>query len=294
MTAFKTGVHTIEFQTTNQLNLSRLPSEYREAIKPEGFKRYRMNVTKLPDMQEYASPADTQEAIRTAFAVFAEKDAGHAEITRVDYRFDDHTGQYGDHIQLMTILVNLIAQYSGIYDRRVFYTDGNQTITSVRCMPHDNDHSTKYGAEYYDKPRQSKTDRYGNARLELRRLNMEGGLVQYVVKEWRDLLRLITKKEYLAMLEAHARSLHGTRQNGEMATEFIRRTRGNLIAYEEWNILNKMVGKHSNHYDYVAHLPKWEQVKKFLEDLTAQLDEALNQPPTNSFHPNSVTDTMPF
>ena len=36
------------------------------AIKPEGKKRYRLNVTKLPRMQEYNSPADMQKAINEA------------------------------------------------------------------------------------------------------------------------------------------------------------------------------------------------------------------------------------
>ena len=53
MTAFKTGVHTIEFQTTNQLNLSALPPAYKgtgkdenRIIRPERQKRYVMNVTR--------------------------------------------------------------------------------------------------------------------------------------------------------------------------------------------------------------------------------------------------------
>ena len=301
MFSFMTGVHTIEFQTANQLNLSALPPAYKgmgkdenRIIRPERQKRYVMNVTKLPGMQEYNSPADTQKAIEEAFALFSDMGAGYPKITRIDYRLDDYGGTYADNLSLMTVLVNLIAFEGNLYDRRVFYTDGNGTITSVRCMPHDNDHSAKYGVEYYDKPNQAKTDRYGNARLEFRRLNMEGETVQYAVKEWRDLLQSITKKEYLAMLEAHARSLYSTKQDDETATAFIRRTRSKLIAYEEWNIIHKISGKHSNHYDRAAHLSKWAEVKSFIDDLTAQLDEALNQPQTSSFHPDSVMNELPF
>lgn len=294
MTTFKTGVHTIEFKTTNYLKLSELPPAYENAIKPEGKKRYRLNVTKLPRMQEYNSPVDTQNAINEAFAALADMGAGYPQTTRIDYRLDDHEGTYADGLSLMTVLVNLIAYRSGIYDRRVFYADGNQTITSVRCMPDDKDDTTQYGAEYYDKPKQAKTDEYGNARLELRRLKMEGESVQFVLREWLDMLQSITKKEYIAMLEAHARSLHSTRQDEETATEFIRRTRSKLIAYEEWNIIHKISGKHSNHYDQAAHLPKWAEVKVFLDDLTAQLDEALAQPETGVNHPKKVLNELPF
>ena len=294
MLKFKTGVHTIEFKTTNYLKLSELPPAYENAIKPEGKKRYRLNVTKLPRMQEYNSPADTQNAINEAFAALADMGAGYPQTTRIDYRLDDHEGTYVDGLSLMTVLVNLIAYRSGIYDRRVFYTDGNGVTTSTRCMPDDKDKTTQYGAEYYDKPKQAKTDEYGNARLELRRLNMEGETVQFVLREWLDMLKSITKKEYIAMLEAHARSLHSTRQDEESATEFIRKMRGKLIAYEEWNIIHKISGKHSNHYDQAAHLPKWAEVKTFIDDLTAQLHGALAQPKTISFHPESVMKPEPF
>lgn len=305
MTHFKTGAHTIEFKTTNYLKLSELPPAYENAIKPEGKRRYRLNVTKLPRMQEYNSPADTQKAINEAFTAIANEFSEYPTMTRVDYRLDDHEGTYADGLPLMTVLVNLIAYRSGIYDRRVFYTDGNGVTTSVRCMPDDKDKNTQYGAEYYDKPKQAKTDEYGNARFELRRLNMEGGSVQYVVKEWRDLLQSITKKEYLAMLEAHARSLHELRQDGETASAFIRRTRGKLIAYEEWSIMHRITGKRSNHYDNAAGLPKWGEVKTLIDAITAQLDEALSQPqsqtktpPTQpksiTKHPNSGANELPF
>lgn len=294
MLKFKTGVHTIEFKTTNYLKLSELPPAYENAIKPEGKKRYRLNVTKLPRMQEYNSPVDTQNAINEAFAALADMGAGYPQTTRIDYRLDDHERTYADGLSLMTVLVNLIAYRSGIYDRRVFYTDGNQTITSVRCMPDDKDDTTQYGAEYYDKPKQAKTDEYGNARLELRRLNMGNESVSFVVKEWRDMLQSFTRNDYLSMLEAHAQALYSTKQDEETATEFIRRTRSKLIAYEEWNIIHKISGKHSNHYDQVAHLPKWTEVKAVIDDLTAQLDEALAQPQTISFHPDSVMKPEPF
>lgn len=294
MINFKTGVHTIEFQTNKYIKLSDLPPAYDDAIKPEGKKRYRLNVTKLPGMQEYNSPADTQKAIEDAFCAFVDMDAGYPKTTRIDYRLDDHNGTYADNLPLMTVLVNLIAYRSGIYDRRVFYTDGNGTITSVRCMPDDKDEITRYGAEYYDKPKQAKTDEYGNARLELRRLNLSNESVPFIVKEWRDLLQSITKKEYLAMLEEHAQSLHSTRQDGETATAFVKRTRSKLIAYEEWNIIHKISGKHSNHYDKAAHLPKWAEVKTLIDEITAQLDEALSQPEAITHHPNMVTNEVPF
>ena len=263
MINFKTGVHTIEFQTNKYLKLSDLPPAYDDAIKPEGKKRYRLNITKLPGMQEYNS-------------------------------LDDHNGTYADNLSLMTVLVNLIAYRGGIYDRRVFYTDGNGTITSVRCMPDDKDEITRYGAEYYDKPKQAKTDEYGNARLELRRLNLSNESVPFIVKEWRDLLQSITKKEYLSMLEAHARSLHSIREDGETAAKFVKRVRCMLIGYEEWHKLCKLNVLHTKDYDKLPPLPKWAEVKTFIDEITAQLDEALSQPQEITFHPDSVTNEVPF
>ena len=292
MMHFKTGVHTIEFKTTNYLKLSELPPAYENAIKPEGKRRYRLNVTKLPRMQEYSSPADTQKAINEAFTAIANEFSEYPTMTRVDYRLDDHEGTYADGLPLMTVLVNLIAYHSGIYDRRVFYTDGNGVTTSVRCMPDDKDKSTQYGAEYYDKPKQAKTDEYGKARFELRRLNMEGGSVQYVVKEWRDLLQSITKKEYLAMLEAHARSLHELRQDGETSGAFVRRVRCKLIAHEEQTKLYRISGKATNHY--YEGMPKWEQVKKLIDAITAQLDEALALPQSITNHRQPGVNELPF
>lgn len=296
MTAFKTGVHTIEFQTTNYLKLPDLPEEYSGAVNPveSKTKRYKLTLPKVHGVPEYSNPADTQRDIEESLTEFANMGAGYPKVTRIDYRFDDHDGAYADNLQLMTVLVNLIAHEGGIYDRRVFYTDGNHDITSVRCMPDKHDDTAKYGVEYYDKPKQAKTDEYGNARLEFRRLNMEGETVAYVLREWRDMLKSITRMKYLEMLKAHAYALCGTMLEGETATEFIRRTRSKLIAYEEWNIIHKMIGKHPNHYDKAAHLPKWAEAKAFIDDLTAQLDEAIVQPPTGSFHPDSVTNKLPF
>jgi len=296
VTSFKTGVHTIEFRTTDYLKLSKLPPAYAGAVRPEGtkLKHYILTLPKIQGVPEYSFPENTQEDIKNAFKTFANMDAGYPTTTRIDYRFDDYSGVYADHLPLMTVLINLIAFHSGIYDRRVFYTDGNHIITSVRCMPDKKDEETKYGAEYYDKPKQAKTDEYGNARLELRRVNMNGETVQYTVKEWREMLQSVTRKKYMSMLEAHAQMLYSTKQEGEMETEFIRRMRNNLIAYEEWNIIHKICGKNSNHYEKAAHLPKWVEVKAFIDDLTAQLDKALNQPQASAFHHDSVKDELPF
>lgn len=293
MTAFKTGVHTIEFRTPQRLDLDSLPQMYKGAVWiKEG--RYVLTIPKIRGMPEYSTPADTQKAIEEAFTEFVNMGAGYPKVTRIDYRFDDHDGAYSDHLQRMTVLVNLIAHESGIYDRRVFYADGNDAKTSVRCMPHSDDHSTRYGIEYYDKLKEHGSAEHGKARLEFRRLNMEGETVQCILREWRNMLQSITRRKYISMLEAHARSLHNTKQDSETAAEFIKRTRSKLIAYEEWNIIHKISGKHSNHYDKAAHLPKWAEVKSFIDDLTAQLDEALNQPQTSSFHPDSVMNELPF
>lgn len=290
MTAFRTGVHTIEFKTTEYLKTTELPTAYRNALEPLGSMRYKMNMTKLPGTKEYDTPADTQRAIREAFTMFASMGAGYPQTTRIDFRFDDHEGTYAQHLPMMTVLVNLIAHHSGIYDRRISRLDENDVKTSIRCMPEDTDHTTRYGIEYYDKLDQRGNAEHGNARLELRRVNMEGESVQFIVKEWRDILQSITRAKYLAMLEEHARSLHSTRQDGETATAFVRRMRSKLIAYEEQTKLYKISGKTANHY--YEGLPKWEQVKEFIDDLTAQLDEALAQP--ESEHHQTVVNELPF
>lgn len=292
MTKFFTGVHTIEFQTANQLRLSALPEEYRKAIKPEGSNRYRLTLPKLPDVPEYPNPADAQEIIKAAYTTFADVGAGHCTTTRIDYRLDDHEGTYAENLPLMTVMVNLIAYVGGIYDRRVFFTDGNGVITSVRCMPDEKDGSSRYGVEYYDKPRQAKTDEYGNARLELRRLNMEGETVPCIVREWRDMLAGITKRTYLDMLEEHAKALHTTRQDGETAAKFVKRVRCRLIAYEEQTKIYRVSGKSKNHY--YKGLPEWGQVQAFIGDVIAQLDEALAQQTTATFTTKRCDDDFPF
>jgi len=295
MTAFKTGVHTIEFKTDKYIKLSDLPPAYDDAIKPEGKKRYRLNITKLPGMQEYNSPADTQKAIEDSFCAFADMGAGYPKTTRIDYRLDDHDGTYTGNLPLMTVLVNLIAYRSGIYDRRVFYLDGNGVTTSVRCMPDDKDELTRYGVEYYDKPRQAKSDVYGKARLELRRLNLSNESVPFVVKEWRDILQSITKKEYLAMLEEHALHLSLTRQDGEKLVKFIQRTRPKLIAGEEEKKLYDLNGKRCNHmHANKMGLPRWKHVQPFIKDIITQLNEALAKPQSTTFHPNAVKNELPF
>ena len=295
MTAFKTGVHTIEFQTTSPLITAKLPGNYRNAIRIEGGNKYRLNVAKIPCVPEYGNPSDTQSAIEEAFAVFSDIGAGHCKTTRIDYRLDDHDGTYADNLPLMTVLVNLIAYRSGIYDRRVFYLDGNGVTTSVRCMPDDKDELTRYGVEYYDKPRQAKSDVYGNARLELRRLNLNNESVPFVVKEWRDILQSITKKEYLAMLEEHALHLSLTRQDGEKLVKFIQRTRPKLIAGEEEKKLYDFTGKRCNHmHANKMGLPRWKHVQPFIKNIIAQLDEALAQPQNPTFHPNGVKNELPF
>lgn len=293
MTAFRTGVHTIEFQTTNYLRLSDLPEKYADAIKPEGKKRYRLNVAKIRGAAEYSHPAETQKVMEEAFTTFADMGAGYCKTTRVDFRFDDHERTYADNLPLMTVLVNLIAHESGIYDRRVFYADGNGIITSVRCMPDKEDHDTLYGVEYYDKPKQAKTDEYGNARLELRRVNMSGETVPFIVKEWRLLLARITEKKYHAMLEDHAAALYSTKQDGETPTQFMRRMRYMMIAREEEGKLFRISGKTPNHY-YGGNLPDWKQVKAFVDSLSMQLDTALIQPKTGAFITKRCADDLPF
>ena len=296
MTQFQTGVHTIEFKTPKPLKLEALPPQYDGAVRPEKGKprHYILTLPKVYGVPEYSSPAETQQDIEEAFTAFADMGAGYPTTTRIDYRFDDHSGTYADHLQLMTVLVNLVAAISGIYNRRVSRLDENDVKTSIRCMPDDNDRTSKYGVEYYDKYDQRGNSEHGNARLELRRLNMANESVTFIVKEWRDMLQSITKGKYLAMLDAHARSLYTTKQEDETATEFINRTRGNLIAYEEWNAIHKAAGKQTNHYERLPPLPKWTDVKLFLDDLTAQLDEVLAQSHSSPQHPEKVLNSMPF
>lgn len=297
MTHFKTGVHTIEFKTSKPLKLDNLPPKYEGAVRyPETTrpKHYILTLPKVYGVPEYSNPAETQRDIEEAFTAFSDMGAGYPTTTRIDFRFDDHDGAYADHLQPMTVLVNLIAAISGIYDRRISRLDANDVKTSIRCMPEDKDRTTKYGVEYYDKFEQRGDSEYGNARLELRRLNLSNESVPFVVKEWRDMLKSINKSKYVAMLEAHVRSLYTTKQDDETVTEFIKRMRCKLIAYEEWSALHKITGKRANHYERLPPLPKWADVKAFIDDLTAQLDEVLEQPSSSFQRPKQVSNEMPF
>lgn len=158
-------------------------------------------------MGEYNSIDKTQTTIDDALRIFYEAGSGCTRITRIDYRLDNYNDPYEKELDLMTVLVYLIAHKNGLFNRRIHYTDGEGITTSVRAMPDKDDHSARWGIEYYDKAQQKRTTQYGNARLELRALNRQGETVSYVVKEWRDMLQSITRRDYQAMLTDRASRL---------------------------------------------------------------------------------------
>ena len=260
MNRIRSGVHTVEIQTPKPIPFDQLSEEYRAAIKPEGTCRYRVNVARLPGMDEYNGVRETQTAIDEALSTVKEIGAGHGKVTRIDYRFDDHVHEYVHNLPVMTVVVYLLAYTGGIFDRRIIYTDGERRITSVRAMPDKDDHFALYGVEYYDKENQKKTRQYGRARLELRRLNLQGESVAGVVKEWRDKLSAINRETYRNMLSERADILLSRSRD-------IRSIRPQLIAREEEGILLRKIGTTQNHY-YCQHLPRWADVKAAIDEVT--------------------------
>ena len=263
MNHYKSGVHTVEIQTAKSIPFDQLPEEYRAAIKAEGACRYRVNVVRLPGMDEYNGIRETQTAIDETLSTVAEIGAGRGKVTRIDYRFDDHVHEYAHNLPVMTVLVYLLAYEGSIFDRRMIFMDGEGQITSVRAMPDKDDHSALYGVEYYDKERQKKTRQYGRARLELRRLNLQGESVAGVVKEWLDRLSAINRESYRNMLTERTDILLSRSRD-------IREIRPQLIAREEEGILLRRMGTAQNHYR-CQHLPRWADVKAAIDDMMSCL-----------------------
>lgn len=277
MLQYSTGVHTIEIQAMEQISLASLPTQYRAAIKPEGGKRYRLTIPRLPDMGEYNGVQATQEALERALEELS-KTGGYCKVTRIDYRLDDHRNAYADMLPMMRVLVNLTAFAVGMQSRVASFADNVGEITSIRCMPEDGK-TGEYGVEYYDKERQKGTQEYGRARLELRRMNLSGESVQGVLREWGDILRQIDKQTFESMLEAHSRAILQRKKEGESAREFIRRVKPDIIAAREEGIILKRTGTQRNHYQ-CTDLPKWEDVKAQLDVIISHICQDLTDSQT--------------
>ena len=266
---YQSGIHTIELRTENQIALSALPEGYRQAIEPMGRLRYKLNIPSLPDMNEYNNIIITQKAIDDALLLFSKIGAGQRRVTRIDYRFDDHKHDYAHNLPVMTVLVFLLAHQGGIFDRRAVFSDGEGIPSSIRAMPKEGDLIARYGIEYYDKERQKGTRQYGRARFELRRLNLNGEPIAYVVEEWRDKLQAITRTDYKAMLTERAKALISKRSSD------IRKVRPYFIAREEEGIFMRLSGSAQSHY-YCQNLPGWANVKAELDSITSVLERQLN------------------
>lgn len=119
------------------------------------------------------------------------------------------------------------------------------------------------------------TTRYGNARLEFRALNRQGETVSYAVKEWRDMLQSITRKDYQAMLTDRASRLLQSRLQGESPTDFMKRIRPRIIAREEEGILLNLMHHSRSHY-YCKTLPNWNALAAHISNVEDHLNQSLN------------------
>lgn len=269
MTNWKTGIHTAEIQTLGGFDWSRMPSKYRRALTHLGGQHYIVNVPMLPDMSEYNSISQAESALKSVIDETLKAGSRSTRLLRVDYRFDDHEHDYAYHLRLMQPIVYLIAYASGVFDRRVLYMTDRQEIASVRAMPDEKDSDRFRGVEFFDKENQAGTCEYGKTRLELRRMWMQGECLQFIIKEWANILRGITCDTYKAMLKERVGYL--TEKEQDMPT--LRRM---LIAREEEGLLQLSLGKARSHYT-CQHLPNWAEIEAGIKEIVACLDRAVDE-----------------
>lgn len=276
MSLYKSGVHTIEVQTTSQARLAMLPNEYKHAVTIEGNNRYRVNIPRLPGMQEYNSTAATEDAISAACHQLETAEGQTATVTRIDYRLDNHIEPYVKNLSLMRLLVYTLAYKYGTWSRIWETTQriGGMPL-SVRAMPNEekmtvdnaDGHSIQRGIEYYNKLMESGTDAFGQARLELRRLNLHGERLSYVLKQWRQELAGISKPDYLNMLEAHVIEDLQPLMNDRGNVGSIKHL---LIAKEEPGLILRLTGKNRQSASRYSYLPDW---KKLQDHIGGIMDE---------------------
>lgn len=247
---FKHGVHTIEIN--NQAPGINIAKQY----------------------GEYMSIPETEDSIE-----YEQQEYNPSTVTRIDYRFDSQDESYQELFPRMRQLVYTLAHKAGMYNRLQSWQDESGTFHSVRFMPDEKDELSQRGVEFYDKPYQFKLRgkarlEQGKARLELRRLNLHGERLSYIVNQWKNELEAITEDDYLAMLEGHAQQLLNRHYiKGERTGDFIVRISPYLIGGEEGKMLYRLNGTVEKHGSTRAAkicsaLPCWNTLTETIKAIT--------------------------
>ena len=142
-------------------------------------------------------------------------------------------------------------------------------------MPDDRDEQAVYGIEYYDKRYQRGNAENGNARLELRSLNMHGGSVTDALNSWKMLLSGVTRDDYMDMLKIHASSLKHEYSYGENCESFMKRMMPMLIGREEEYMLRRLIGS-KTHKRKGTGLTGWRDIQAHLSEIIGHIDADLN------------------
>lgn len=264
---YRTGIHTVEIKTSRYIN-------DRELLHPIIGKRYKLNVEARDEWRRYQTPAYTDRIIHDVLEEIGEQDMGM--LMRADYRLDNYTTSYEDELCLMRAIVHIIAHKTN-QTNRIQYTAHDAAIIthSIRCMPDDRDEQAMYGIEYYDKRYQRGNAENGNARLELRSLNMHGGSVTDALNSWKMLLSGVTRDDYMDMLKIHASSLKHEYSYGENCESFMKRMMPMLIGREEEFMLRRLIGS-KTHKRKGTDLTGWRDIQDHLVEIIRHIDADLN------------------
>ncbi len=223
-------------------------------------------------MEEYNDAASTQEAMNTALEACVDIGGERATVTRIDYRIDRYDAPYRQDLPLMRALVFLLAYRCGLSDRLITVYDAwTGEVSSVRAMPDEKDAGALVGIEYYDKAKQKRTSAYGQGRLELRRLNLHGETLPYVLDEWRRALSGITRDAYREAAEKHARQLYALKKPDEKRGSFLRRNLHLFFVRNEENEIFKLEGIREVKHAICKNLPCWEEIEPLCEDILSCL-----------------------
>lgn len=265
------GVHTIELTTKEPILFENLHLKAYRAIKAISGKRYHFNLPKYTGT-EYLPTDKTEQAISEALEVCRDRRGGLPLVTRIDWRVDSYSATYRELLPIMRPFVYVFAYRYGLYDRRLETTKGiGGEPETVRAMPEEKTDEPR-GIEYYNKPLQAKDESYGKARLELRRLNLNGESLSSVIEMWRRELQQITKADYMAMLEAHARELYQNHFTaGNRIGAFIRDMRPFLIGKEQERMLYQLADKTPQRRKTCEGLPRWKDVEQAIHQVITLL-----------------------
>lgn len=275
MHEYQTGVHTAEltFEKGGWIEYESLPHEYRGGIESIERGKYKLKIPRLPGLEEYNDAKTTQGAINKALKVYADTHGNHARITRIDYRLDDYVRNYEQEFAVMRALTVVMAYKHGMQDRLHQLTNpATGERLSIRYMPDEGVTQTAplYGMEYYNKPVQSGTTQYGNARLELRMMNLNGESVQDVLTSWKRTLRSIRRQDYLDVMQTCAAHLYSHRNADEHMRLFIRGVARDLIGKEEEGHLYQLEGKKLRKAGLCQH-PTYSEMRERIEIIRAAL-----------------------